>query len=318
MRITERTAEARAKAEAQMQAEWNNTPIPATRLIGEIRNAAPKDAVYVGAGGTSGRAPFAQLMDLPYPNSFFEGGASLGFPLPGTMGVKLALPDRPVIGLLREGDSMCSIQGLWTAAKYNINVTWIVFNNAQYRILKLGMVKYLGETPRKSEFMGMDFGDPAIDISKQAAVWGIHNQKVTDPADLGPALKAGLAHNGPSMIDVTIDNSYRAEPPLRTARRPHGGGRSLCPRGRRPSRIAADGGSGRPRCVVGRHWWGRQPGGAAAGSPWRSCPHRGAPTALGRLPHRGRTVRRVRGGARCRWSWRRGGGCPRRAAEGRR
>ena len=192
-----------------MQAEWNNTPIPATRLIGEIRNAAPKDAVYVGAGGTSGRAPFAQLMDLPYPNSFFEGGASLGFPLPGTMGVKLALPDRPVIGLLREGDSMYSIQGLWTAAKYNINVTWIVFNNAQYRILKLGMVKYLGETPRKSEFMGMDFGDPAIDISKQAAVWGIHNQKVTDPADLGPALKAGLAHNGPSMIDVTIDNSYR-------------------------------------------------------------------------------------------------------------
>ena len=45
-------AAARAKAEAQMQAEWNNTPIPATRLIGEIRNAAPKDAVYVGAGGT--------------------------------------------------------------------------------------------------------------------------------------------------------------------------------------------------------------------------------------------------------------------------
>jgi len=207
--VIERTTAERAKVEAQLKAEWDKSPISAMRLVGEIRANAPKDTAYVGSGGTSGRAPFGQLMELTQPNSFFEGGASLGFPLPGTLGVALALPDRPVMGLLREGDSMYSIQGLWTAAHYNINCTWVVFNNASYRILKLGMARYLGETPRKSEFMGMDFGEPAINIAKQAAVWGIHNTTVTSAGDLGPALRAAMAHNGPAIVDVSIENTYR-------------------------------------------------------------------------------------------------------------
>lgn len=207
--VAQRTAEARERAEAQLKAEWDRDPISAMRLVGEIRDVAPRNAVFVGSGGTSGRGPFGQLMDLSEPGTFFEGGASLGFPLPGALGVALAMPDRPVIGLLREGDSMYSIQGLWTAAHYNIPCTWVVFNNASYRILKLGMVRYLGETPRKSEFLGMDFGEPALDISKQAAVWGIHNAKVTHPDQLRPALEAALAHPGPSLVDVTIESGYR-------------------------------------------------------------------------------------------------------------
>jgi benzoylformate decarboxylase len=163
----------------------------------------------VGAGGTSGRGPFAQLIELTQPDSFFEGNAALGFPLPGTLGVKLGLPDRPVVGLLREGDSMYSIQGLWTAVKYDIPVTYVVFNNASYRILKMGMVRYIGDNERKSEFLGMDFGEPALDISKQAAVWGMHAAHIEEPADLAPALRQALDHDGPSLIDVRIDSSYR-------------------------------------------------------------------------------------------------------------
>ena len=121
--IGERTKAAREKAEEQLKADWDKEPISPMRLVGEIREAAPKDTAYVGSGGTSGRGPFGQLIQLTQANSFFDGNASLGFPLPGTLGVKLALPDRPVVGLLREGDSMYSIQGLWTAVKYNIDVT---------------------------------------------------------------------------------------------------------------------------------------------------------------------------------------------------
>jgi benzoylformate decarboxylase len=206
--IRESTVALRQKAEEQLRAEWDNTPISPMRLVAEMRNAVPADTAFVGSGGTSGRAPFAQLMRLTQPNSFFDGNASLGFPLPGTLGVKLALPDRPVVGLLREGDSMYSIQGLWTAAKYNIDVTYVVFNNASYRILKQGMVRYLGASERKSEFLGMNFGEPAIDLAKQAAVWDISAARVDDPADLGPALRQALDRHGPSLVDVVIDGSY--------------------------------------------------------------------------------------------------------------
>ncbi len=206
--ITQSNIEMRQKAEEQLKAEWDNTPISPMRLMAEVRDAVPADTAFVGAGGTSGRAPFAQLMELTQPNSFFDGNASLGFPLPGTLGVKLALPDRPVVGLLREGDSMYSIQGLWTAAKYNIDVTYVVFNNASYRILKQGMVRYLGASERKSGFLGMNFGEPVINLAKQAGVWDIPADRVDNPADLAPALKRALDHKGPALVDVVIDGSY--------------------------------------------------------------------------------------------------------------
>jgi benzoylformate decarboxylase len=206
--ITQSTTEMRARVQDQLAAEWDKTPISPMRLMAEVRDAVPRDTAFVGSGGTSGRAPFAQLIELTQPNSFFDGNASLGFPLPGTLGVKLALPDRPVVGLLREGDSMYSIQGLWTAAKYHIDVTYVVFNNASYRILTQGMVRYLGASERKSGFLGMNFGEPAIDIAKQAAVWGIHAARIDHPADLAPALKAAIDHKGPAVVDAVIDGSY--------------------------------------------------------------------------------------------------------------
>jgi benzoylformate decarboxylase len=207
-KIKESTTALREKAEEQLSNEYDNTPISPMRLVAEMRDAVPADTAFVGSGGTSGRAPFSQLMRLTQPHSFFEGNASLGFPLPGTLGVKLALPDRPVVGLLREGDSMYSIQGLWTAVKYNIDVTYVVFNNASYRILKQGMVRYLGASERKSEFLGMNFGEPAINLAKQASVWDIPAARIDDRKDLGDALRRALDHKGPSLVDVVIDGSY--------------------------------------------------------------------------------------------------------------
>ncbi len=90
--IAQSTIEMRAKAQEQLRSEWDDSPISPMRLVAEVRDAAPRDTAFVGSGGTSGRAPFAQLIELTQPDSFFDGNASLGFPLPGTLGVKLALP----------------------------------------------------------------------------------------------------------------------------------------------------------------------------------------------------------------------------------
>ena len=88
--ITQATTEMRRKTQEQLRAEWDNSPISPMRLMAEIRDALPSDTAFVGSGGTSGHAPFAQLIEQAQSNSFFDGNASLGFPLPGTLGVKLA------------------------------------------------------------------------------------------------------------------------------------------------------------------------------------------------------------------------------------
>ena len=206
--VRQRVAVMREKARGQLTDEWDSSPISPMRLMAEVRDAVPSDTVFVGSGGTSGRAPFQQLIELTQPGSFFDGNASLGFPLPGTLGVKLANPDRPVVGLLREGDSMYSIQGLWTAMKYDIDVTYVVFNNASYRILKQGMVRYLAASERQSQWLGLNFGEPAIDLARQAQAWDMPTRRISEPSDIGPALREALDHHGPSLVDVVIDGSY--------------------------------------------------------------------------------------------------------------
>ena len=59
------------------------------------------------------------------PKSFFGmRGGGIGWGMPAALGVKLALPERPVLPLIGDGSSLYTIQALWTAARYSIPVIW--------------------------------------------------------------------------------------------------------------------------------------------------------------------------------------------------
>ena len=68
---------------------------------------------------------------------------------------------------------MYGIQGLWTAARYNLPVTFVVCNNAQYQILKIG-AKHLGlPTATENRFVGFDLAQPEVDLVGMARSLGI-------------------------------------------------------------------------------------------------------------------------------------------------
>src|SRR5215470_15391452 len=54
--------------------------------------------------------------------------------LPGAMGVRMALPDRPVVAVVGDGSSIYQIQSLWSAAHYGIGVLVVVLANGRYAI----------------------------------------------------------------------------------------------------------------------------------------------------------------------------------------
>jgi len=75
------------------------------------------------------------------PQSFFGlRGGGIGWGLPAAIGVKLALPDRPVVALIGDGSAMYTCQALWTAAHDRIPVVFVILNNTSYRILKQRLV----------------------------------------------------------------------------------------------------------------------------------------------------------------------------------
>src|SRR5581483_10967082 len=91
-------------------------------------------------------------------------GGGIGWGLPAAMGVKLALPGRPVVALVGDGSAMYTVQGLWTAARESLAVLFVIFNNASYRILKQRTRLLKGFAAQDDRYIGMDLDRPLIDF----------------------------------------------------------------------------------------------------------------------------------------------------------
>ena len=125
----------------------------------------PKDSVVIeeilsSASGIRG------LIESDDEQSYFGlRGGGIGWGLPAAIGVKLALPERPVVALIGDGSAMYTVQALWTAARYRLPIVWVIFNNTSYRILKQRLVTLRGLAEQADTFVGMELNDPAIDLS---------------------------------------------------------------------------------------------------------------------------------------------------------
>ena len=176
----------------------------------EIAEALPDDAIIVDDSVTTRASVFGAL-DFDEPGSLLGiTGGALGWGMGGTMGVKMANPDRPVVGIIGDGSAMMTVQALWTAANSDIPVVYVICNNRAYRVLKLNMNLYkseiLGQQNPASEYIAMDFPTP-FDIAAIAEAMGVYGRKVEDPAELGDALRESIALGKPVVLDVSIDGT---------------------------------------------------------------------------------------------------------------
>lgn len=208
---TEAIGERRQTGMEQLQRElataWDRLPIAPLRLMKEIAENLPPGVNIYDESVTSSPA-FARCVPITEPGSYFRArGGGLGLGMPGTIGLKLAWPDRPVLGVVADGAAMYTIQALWTAAHHKIPVTWVICNNASYRILKLNMLQYLGEGAAERRFIAMDLTDPALDFARIAESLGVHGERVDHPEAIGPALRRAFAGGAPALVDVVIDGA---------------------------------------------------------------------------------------------------------------
>src|SRR5256885_16921722 len=95
----------------------SETPIQPLALIQAIGEILPKDTVVVDEA-VSSSGGLRQLVKSEDAQSFFGlRGGGIGWGPPAAVGIKIALPDRPVICLSGDGSAMYTIQALWTAAR---------------------------------------------------------------------------------------------------------------------------------------------------------------------------------------------------------
>ncbi|MCS6778298.1 MAG: thiamine pyrophosphate-binding protein [Geminicoccaceae bacterium] len=189
----------RWREEAMPRLRSDERPIHMARLVHEIQRALPEDGVLVADGGFA--AHWAGLLfDTRRAGRHFladRGFASIGYGLPGALGASLAAPDRAVVGLTGDGGCNMVLGELETARRLGAAFTLVVVNNAAS-----GYVKAL-QHAMYGAYQSSDLIE--LDYATIARAMGCRGIRVEDPAELAPALAAGLAERSvPTVVDVVV------------------------------------------------------------------------------------------------------------------
>jgi benzoylformate decarboxylase len=208
-RVSEAALAEREALRAKARSLAGVTPVLPLALLHAIGEILPKDAVVIEEVLSS--APgIRQLIRSDDPQSYFGlRGGGIGWGLPAAIGVKLALPDRPVVGLIGDGSAMYTVQALWTAAHYRIPVVFVILNNTSYRILKQRLHAFRGLAEQVDTYVGMELVDPAIDFVGLSRSLGVAAERAKTVHEATDLISKALKDNTAMLIDVELDRAFK-------------------------------------------------------------------------------------------------------------
>jgi thiamine pyrophosphate-dependent acetolactate synthase large subunit-like protein len=203
-----RVTQAHERYWANARQHWHSTPISGPRLMHEIKQALPENALIFSEGVTNTKHVEMAIAPREPAKLVKVRGGGIGPGLPGALGAALARPDRKVVGIASDGAAMYSVTALWTAAHYKLPVTYVMLSNRAYRILKLNMIEYLGSAAAGREFVGMDLVEPELRFDRMAESMGVPARRVEKPEELPEALQQAIGQpDGPFLLDVVLEGS---------------------------------------------------------------------------------------------------------------
>jgi acetolactate synthase-1/2/3 large subunit len=157
----------------------------------------PKNGIVLADAGAhlAWLSYYLQLSDGQHyhkPGSF----GPMAWAVNGGLGTKCAFPDRTVVVGCGDGGYLLSGFELTTAAQYQIPVIWIIFNDGEFKLIKMYQVVTYGESAL------IDFANP--DYVAYAKACGAQGFRVTNVAQFESAFREALVSNQPTLIDAHI------------------------------------------------------------------------------------------------------------------
>lgn len=191
------------RAEAEPLRTSTALPIRPERICKEITDLLPANGVLVADTGHSGIWT-GTMVDLLHPaQRYIRSAGSLGWAFPASLGIKCALPDRPVLCFTGDGGFYYHLAELETAARYGINTVVLVNNNHSFsQEQRLVDAAYGGREQGEGRNMWV-FKE--TNFKQVAEAMGCFGVRVEEPGQLRVALEQAFAANRPAVIDVVGD-----------------------------------------------------------------------------------------------------------------
>jgi acetolactate synthase I/II/III large subunit len=206
-RVQQLVAEWRAAAETMRNSDA--VPLRPERICKELTDALPDDGVIVSDTGHAGMWS-GQMIDITKPGQrYIRCEGSLGWGLPGAMGVKCALPDRAVVLFSGDGGLYYHLPELETAARHKINLVVVINNNSSLN-QEIPLVQAAYKEKRDSRSGEMWRFSKDASIAKVAEALGCVGLRIETPAQLKESLPRAFAMGKPVVLDCISDEQALA------------------------------------------------------------------------------------------------------------
>jgi len=187
-----------SEEEARFQKLYRERLGPQMAWLGAIRAELPRDGIFVDE--LTQCAYVARFAFPTYvPRGFISTGyqGTLGYGYATALGVAHARRDVPVVNICGDGGALFTMNELATAVQHDIPLTTVVFNDNAY-----GNVRLLQKQEYDERYIASNLTSP--DFVKYAEAFGAQGLRATSPDELRNCLKTGMAHKGPTVIEVPV------------------------------------------------------------------------------------------------------------------
>jgi acetolactate synthase-1/2/3 large subunit len=171
------------------------------RFFDALRERLDDDAVIVADDGNHTFLT-AELMPIRTGGSYLSPTDfnCMGYCVPGTIGAKLAAPDRQVVGIVGDGAFLMTAMESLTAVNNELPVAWFVFNDGELsQIAQAQAMPYQRTTCTTLQ---------TLDYEKFAAATGCAFVAIANDDDIAGGVGRAIAllqENRPVIVDVRID-----------------------------------------------------------------------------------------------------------------
>jgi benzoylformate decarboxylase len=171
------------------------------QVFAALRDTQPADTSYV-VESTSTNSSWWRQMDLRRGGSYyFPASGGLGFGMPAAAGVALGQTDRPVVGVIGDGSANYGITALWTAAQWQLPLTYVLLRNGTY-----GALQWFADVLGTPDAPGTTI--PGMDFTKIAEGYGVPATQAADLEHLRSLLSQPT--ETPRLIQVDTENTSPA------------------------------------------------------------------------------------------------------------
>ncbi len=175
-------------------------PLTASHVLAALARRIPEDAVLVEETPVD-RPELHARLPARRPLGFLSAAmGGLGFAIPGAAGVRMALPERPVVAVVGDGSSLYGIQGLWSAVQEGAGVLYVILANGGYAIMDRLAERHGGDAPWPG-FGEIEIADVARAFGCEARRIGTHDELVAALDEVLPTL---ASRQTPLLLDVVI------------------------------------------------------------------------------------------------------------------